>query len=93
MYTEKDLNVQLTCSACPEQYDVYYLKWEWNRVLIAYIRLRHWYLKVDYYGKEEETIYEHTFDEAFKGIFYTEEERQFYLNIIKNKILEKLNVN
>lgn len=96
MYTKENLNIQLTSSACPEQYDIYLSEGEGVWALVGYIRLRHWELRVDYYGKDkenkiEETIYEYTFDDGFKGVFYTEEERETYLNIIKEKILERLN--
>jgi hypothetical protein len=33
-----------TCSACPEQYDVYY-----EDILCGYMRLRHGYFRAEYY--------------------------------------------
>ena len=43
-----NIDFNLTCWACPEQYDVF-LRWEKRSYLIWYIRLRHWYLYAEYY--------------------------------------------
>lgn len=39
----KEIQLEETCSACPEQYDAYY-----NGVQIGYLRLRHGYFRAEY---------------------------------------------
>lgn len=76
---KKDLKFECTCFACPEQYDVFY-----NGNVVAYVRLRGGYL----YCRcgDTERIYEAW--PRGDGCFWDEEEREYYLNIIKNKIVE-----
>jgi hypothetical protein len=63
--------VVLTCSACPEQYDVYQ-----NDVQIGYLRLRHGYFRADYPDCGSRTVYEA--EPAGDGMF-EEHERERYL--------------
>ena len=73
-----------TCDAFPEQYDVYK-----GGKQVAYVRLRHGYLRVDVPECSGETIYEKEYPEdEWKGSFYTTEERFNELNNIV-KVLKK----
>jgi len=82
---------ELTCWACPEQYNVFF-KW----VIVWYIRLRHWYLYAEYYKdwieENSKVIYEYTFDDVRKWCFYTDEERQLHMNNIKQEYYNYLNL-
>lgn len=76
------LEFRLTCSSCPEQYEVFR---EGKRV--AYVRLRHGFLSVnapDCVGKE---ILSHEFD-GHLGWFDTASQRHGWLNRIARAILE-----
>ena len=81
----KHLKFIQTCIACPEQYDVIL-----NKEQVAYVRLR-WGHLVVYYPDylRGVLIYEHSFGEKLKGEF-TDAERDYYLDIIRRKIVEKL---
>jgi hypothetical protein len=70
------IDMQETCGACPEQYDVYVEGEE-----IAYIRLRHGYLSVRVPDPAGEEIFGKCFG-GDKGCF-TSEERDFYLPLIQ----------
>lgn len=77
-YTFDNLDFILTCSACPEQYDVVLVK-DYKRYQVGYVRLRHGRLRVecpDVFGEE---VYSCIFDDAWKGCFDDEEERLEYL--------------
>ena len=85
-----DYNLILTCPCCPEQYDV--LNAEGKRS--GYIRLRGGNFRVYYPDTGGELVFYHRFDDAWKGIFVDDEEREQYLTeavkAIHNKIqLEK----
>lgn len=83
---KEDIKFVLTCGACPEQYDAY----DKNGKYIAYLRLRYGVFRVDCpFGGE--TVYKKIFDDGWKGIFDNEEEREFYLDIAKEKICEYYN--
>lgn len=71
-----------TCSACPEQYDVFF-----NGEQIAYIRLRWGVLTCDL-GKTE--IYRYTFEDDTKGFFDSDYEREIFINDILKTILKYL---
>ena len=79
-----------TCYASPEQYDVF----KANGDLCGYVRLRWGSLRADYPNVEGESIYTYEFEDNFKGIFDSDEEREYHLNKIaisyKNKILENV---
>jgi hypothetical protein len=63
--------LQLTCSMCPEQYDVFY-----NGEQSGYLRLRHGCFRVDYPDCMETTIY--TAYPKGDGSF-EDDEREYYL--------------
>jgi hypothetical protein len=80
-----EIRLELTCSACPEQYDAYL-----GDVSVGYLRLRWGHFRVDYPECGGETIYEATFpDDPFKGEF-EDEERDRYLEAAKTAIRERL---
>ena len=78
---KKDLQFDCTCFACPEQYDVLY-----NGDIVAYVRLRHGYLYCNVPDYNGDTVYEA--NPRGDGCFWDDEEREHYLNIIKDKIVE-----
>ena len=71
----KDLILDQTCGACPEQYDVYF---EGNN--IGYLRLRHGYFRAEYKG---DVVYE-AYPQG-DGCFYSEE-RDLYLKKARKAI-------
>jgi hypothetical protein len=86
-----DYNLVLTCQCCPEQYDVF----DSDGKQVGYLRLRHGGFRADYPDWSGDTVYRYSFDEdAWKGMFNNEEEREFFLTeavkALHNKIqLEK----
>lgn len=81
----KGLKFCQTCYACPEQYDVFY-----NESQVGYIRLRWGRLTVEYPDVGGELIYETPIGREWCGEFESEEQRQYHLNIIADKILNKI---
>lgn len=79
-----DLTFVLTCTACPEQYDVYL-----GDTYVAYVRLRWGRLRVD--NDSGTTIFSHRFDDPLKGIFDSDSERETFLNIASTHITTYLN--
>lgn len=57
-----DLRLVCTCSACPEQYDVFD-----GDTQVGYLRLRHGYFRADYPDCGGETVYEA--DTVGDGVF------------------------
>ena len=77
-----DIVLEMTCGACPEQYDAYL-----DGMLVGYFRLRHGTFRVDFPDCGGETVYR-----AYPkgdGIF-DDDEREFYLLEGKKAILAKL---
>lgn len=74
-----------TCSACPEQYDVYDNTFK----QVGYIRLRFGHLRCDYPDCGGDTIYYHMFYDDWQGEFDSEEDRLMHLNLIAEKINEQ----
>lgn len=74
-----------TCSACPEQYDVFY---EGNKV--GYVRLRHGEFRVDYPDCLEKTLLHINCNEG-DGYFDDEEARLKYLNMAADALLIEMN--
>lgn len=64
----------MTCGACPEQYDVF----DSDGNQVGYLRLRHGNFRADYPEHSGETVYKHSFDDGWKGIF-DDDERKFFL--------------
>ena len=91
-FTYKNLEFELTCYACPEQYDVFDLAN--NRNQVGYVRLRWGNLRCDYPDVNGDTIYKFSFaeleDSYYKGCFFCTEEREKYLKEIAEAILERL---
>lgn len=83
----KGLEFDQTCEACPEQYDVYY-----DELQVGYVRLRWGNLTVTYPDYDGEVIYREGIGEGLTGMFESEEQRKHYLDIIADKILEKIEV-
>ena len=81
----KGLDFHQTCVAFPEQYDV-----EYNGEIAGYVRLRGGILRVDYPNCGDETIYITNVRDGNCGMFESQEEREQYLNIAAEKILEKM---
>lgn len=81
--------LEQTCAACPEQYDVFR-----GARQVGYIRLRSGYLYLSYPDVYGDTVYEHTFEDRLKGCFDSEEERDIYLKkcleALKNKIISEM---
>ena len=83
--TINGLDFIMTCSACPEQYDV--LK---DGEMVGYVRLRFGELRCDYKDCAGEKIYTHLFDNHMLGTFINNSERMHYLNLIADKLNERL---
>ena len=85
-----DVTLLKTCDMCPEQYDAFI-----NSDKIGYIRLRHGHFSCDYLpsgelGEDNIRLYDFIFEnDGYKGAFDTEEEREKYLDICKEKLFEK----
>ena len=77
-----DIKLELTCGACPEQYDAFC-----NGRQVGYLRLRHGYFYVAYPECGGEIIYEAEprGDGSFKS-----DERQYYLTNAINAIKQKI---
>ena len=82
IHKENGLDLQMTCGACPEQYDVFK-----DGKIVGYYRLRHGLFTVDYPDCGAETIYEA--EPKGDGIFEADE-RVMYLTNAMNAILDKL---
>lgn len=80
-----DIQLEMTCSACPEQYDAYY-----KGKMVGYLRLRHGSFRVDFPTCGGETIYRA--NPEGDGCFINGE-REYYLNQAKLAILNRMNVN
>lgn len=81
-----NLHFELTCQACPEQYDVVDL--DADNKIVAYVRLRWGVLRCDVPDVGGETIFRHEFDDGLQGMFWSEEEREHYLGLVL-KAIEK----
>lgn len=77
----KGLDFKKTCDACPEQYDVFK---DGNQV--GYVRLRWGGLSCRYPNHEGDEIYSESFQDAWKGCFDDDNERNKYLLIIANEL-------
>lgn len=76
------IKLDLTCSACPEQYDAYL-----GEEQVGYLRLRHGEFRVDFPDCGGETIYEaHPRGDGE----FEDDERDFYLNEARKAIEKKL---
>lgn len=75
--------LDLTCTACPEQYDVFK-----NGAQIGYLRLRHGEFRADFPDCGEKTVYEA--EPKGDGVF-EDDERDFFLNEAVSALLAELN--
>lgn len=82
LYSKNGLTIKMTCSACPEQYDIFK-----DSEQVAYYRLRHGEFRVDIPECGGETIYEA--EPNGDGIF-DPDERLVYLTKAMRKVLERL---
>lgn len=87
MLTIKNLNFIKTCDCCPEQYDVL----NQDDEQVGYVRLRYGFLRCDYPNVGGETIYTYDFEDDYLGQF-PDADREKHLNIIADKIIEKINM-
>jgi hypothetical protein len=83
MNTIDDIELTMTCGACPEQYDAYI-----GEKQVGYLRLRHGSFRVDFIECGGETIYQA--EPKGDGIFEWDE-RDYYLTEAKKAIIQKLN--
>lgn len=81
------LRFEQTCSACPEQYNVFINE----DVAIGYVRLQWGYLRADYiHEKYDITVYSSVIGDGYMdGMFTSEEERQHHLNKISKALIKK----
>ena len=77
--------LELTCSICPEQWDVYR-----DCAKVGYIRLRHGDLRVDYPDCGGKTLLDFCSGTYGDGFFDTEELRNFYLLRLVKAIDEEI---
>lgn len=82
LFENNGLEIEMTCGACPEQYEVFK-----NGKQVAYFRLRHGRFRVDYPDCGGETIYEAYPDGD--GCF-DDGERTNYLTEGMNAVLAKI---
>lgn len=83
----KGLNFKCTCSACPEQYDVF----DNNENIVGYVRLRWGGLTCEYPDVGGKLIYEASVGDGWCGSFESKEQRLEHLSNIADRILEKIN--
>jgi hypothetical protein len=72
-----NIDFELTCYACPEQYDVYI-----DGKQVAYVRLRWGCLRVTVPDVGGVLVYEHEYDDEWQGCFDSDEDREFHLDAI-----------
>ena len=82
----KGLTFKCTCSACPEQYDIF----DCDGKIVGYVRLRWGGLRCDYPDYGGETIYHAGVGDGWTGCFEDENQRMYHLNNIADKILERI---
>jgi hypothetical protein len=81
--TINNLRFVMTCTACPEQYDVF----DSSGKQVGYVRLRHGKLRCDYPVCGDEVIYEA--EPKGNGGFDSDDERIFHLGKIASCILSR----
>ena len=82
----KGLDFICTCSACPEQYDVF----DSGENIVGYVRLRYGGLSCEYPDVGGEEIYYASVGNGWCGSFENENQRMRHLNKIADKIFEKI---
>ena len=84
----QDFDFVETCSACPEQYDVYL-----GGNLVGYVRLRYGQLSAwcpTITGNPEHEVYTHQFEDEWLGEFHDDDERTEYLNECADAIMARM---
>lgn len=74
-----------TCSACPEQYDVYL-----EGKQVGYVRLRWGGLRCDYPDVGGDTIYTHNFEDGLLGAFTNNNVRNYHLEKIAESLYNRI---
>lgn len=77
-----NLRFEQTCTACPEQYDVF----DDEGKQVAYVRLRWGRLRVDVPDCGHQTIFSHQFDDHWKGCFDLDE-RPHWMGVVNDVIV------
>lgn len=86
-----DFRFMLTCSACPEQYDVLYKSLDGELYQVGYVRLRMGKLSCAFPDVGGEIIYQYIYEnEKFLGRFLDERDRITHLEAIAKIIKTKL---
>ena len=83
----RGLDFQLTCWACPEQYDVFL-----DEQQVGYVRLRWGCLSArlgNVYGEE---IYHHNFTDGYLGVFPNSDSREEHLSKIADCIIDRYSI-
>ena len=81
----KGLDFRCTCSACPEQYDVYD-----DNNIVGYVRLRWGRLSCEYPDVGGEEIYYASVGDGWDGCFKNDSQRRMYLTKIADEIIKKI---
>lgn len=82
------MNLEMTCGACPEQYELRSLL---DMKELAYMRLRWSHFRCDYEGCGGETIYSTQIDDTgWSGQFDSEEQRIEHLTNAIRKVIERI---
>lgn len=84
MNNESEIRLEMTCGACPEQYDAFV-----DDKQVGYLRLRHGHFRVEFPECGGETVYES--DTIGDGIF-DDSERELHIRRAVDAIAEKLGV-
>lgn len=79
------LEFERTCTACPEQYDVFL-----DDRQVGYVRLRYGKLTVDYPDCLKERIYSTNIGGEWTGEFQSDEQRLYYLGKIAGIIYDRM---
>lgn len=82
----KGLNFEMTCSMCPEQYDVY----DSNGKQVGYVRLRWGLLSCTYPDVDGKMIYCASIGNGYCGEFENDNQRMTHLNNIADKIFKAI---
>lgn len=82
MESYKEIQLNMTCGACPEQYDAIY-----NDENIGYLRLRYGYFRAEFKGQ---TVYE---TETIGDGCFENKERKKHLKKAKKAIFKAFNKN
>ncbi len=80
-----NIDFELTCGACPEQYDVYI-----DGKQVAYVRLRWGGLRVTVPGVGGEEVYQYSWNNGWLGEFPSHTERKFHLDSIAEILYNRI---